>query len=104
LGLIYVLQGVDDVLCEACDRLGWKQPTRIQKDSIPPALAGRDIIGLAETGSGKTGAFLIPILQSLLKCQQRLFGLILTPTRELAVQIQQQVEGLGTSIGVQCGE
>jgi len=66
-------------------------------------LSGRDIIGLAETGSGKTAAFLVPILQSLLSRQQRLFALILTPTRELAVQIQQQVEGLGTSMGVQCG-
>lgn len=66
-------------------------------------MAGRDIIGLAETGSGKTAAFLLPILQSLLSRQQRLFALILTPTRELAVQIQQQVEGLGTSMGVQSG-
>ena len=67
------------------------------------ALSGRDIIGLAETGSGKTAAFLIPILQALLARQQRLFALILTPTRELAVQIQQQVEGIGTSMGVQSG-
>jgi ATP-dependent RNA helicase DDX47/RRP3 len=95
---------VEDVLCEACERLGWKSPSRIQQESIPVALAGRDVIGLAETGSGKTGAFVIPILQSLLAVQQRLFGLILTPTRELAVQIQQQVEGLGAAIGVQCGK
>jgi ATP-dependent RNA helicase DDX47/RRP3 len=94
--------GVVDVLCEACDRLGWKVPSRIQQEALPVALSGRDIIGLAETGSGKTAAFLIPILQSLLQRQQRLFALILTPTRELAVQIQQQVEGLGASIGIQC--
>lgn len=94
--------GVDDVLCEACDRLGWKKPTRIQRDSIPHALAGKDIIGLAETGSGKTGSFVIPVMQSLLKSPQRIFCLVLTPTRELAVQIQQQFEGLGASIGVQC--
>lgn len=97
-------QGVVDALCESCEHLGWTVPSKIQREAIPVALSGRDIIGLAETGSGKTAAFLLPILQSLLSRQQRLFALILTPTRELAVQIQQQVEGLGTSMGVQCGK
>jgi len=91
------------VLCESCERLNWTIPSKIQQEAIPVALSGHDIIGLAETGSGKTAAFLLPILQSLLSRQQRLFALILTPTRELAVQIQQQVEGLGTSMGVQSG-
>jgi len=100
---VFYCQGIVDVLCESCDRLGWTVPSKIQQEAIPVALSGRDIIGLAETGSGKTAAFLIPILQSLLSRQQRLFALILTPTRELAVQIQQQVEGIGTSMGVQCG-
>ncbi|KFM69135.1 putative ATP-dependent RNA helicase DDX47, partial [Stegodyphus mimosarum] len=59
--------GVVDVLCEACDQLKWKTPTAIQIEAIPVALQGRDIIGLAETGSGKTGAFAIPVLQALLK-------------------------------------
>jgi len=101
---MFYWQGVVDVLCESCERLGWTVPSKIQHEAIPIALSGRDIIGLAETGSGKTAAFLIPILQSLLSRQQRLFALILTPTRELAVQIQQQVEGIGTSMGVQCGK
>lgn len=57
--------------------------------------AGRDVIGLAETGSGKTGAFALPILQSLLQNPQRYFALILTPTRELAFQIAEQIEALG---------
>lgn len=56
---------------------------------------GRDIIGLAETGSGKTGAFALPILQALLENPQRYFALILTPTRELAFQIAEQFEALG---------
>lgn len=58
-------------------------------------LAGKDIIGLAETGSGKTGAFALPILQALLENPQRYFAVILTPTRELAFQICEQFEALG---------
>ncbi|XP_026725130.1 probable ATP-dependent RNA helicase DDX47 [Trichoplusia ni] len=94
--------GVVDVLCEACEELKWKKPSKIQKESIPVALQGKDIIGLAETGSGKTGAFALPILQALLENPQRYFALILTPTRELAFQISEQFEALGASIGVKC--
>ncbi|XP_035036251.2 probable ATP-dependent RNA helicase DDX47 [Hippoglossus stenolepis] len=94
--------GVTEVLCEACDQLGWKVPTKIQVEAIPVALQGKDVIGLAETGSGKTGAFAIPILQSLLNSPQRLHTLVLTPTRELAFQIAEQFEALGSSIGVKC--
>ncbi|XP_041941183.1 probable ATP-dependent RNA helicase DDX47 [Alosa sapidissima] len=92
--------GVTEVLCEACDLLGWTTPTKIQVEAIPVALEGRDVIGLAETGSGKTGAFALPILQSLLSSPQRLHTLVLTPTRELAFQISEQFEALGSSIGV----
>ncbi|XP_020627886.1 probable ATP-dependent RNA helicase DDX47 [Orbicella faveolata] len=94
--------GVVDVLCEACQQLGWKSPTKIQREAIPVALQGKDIIGLAETGSGKTGAFALPVLQTLLENPQRLYALILTPTRELAFQISEQFEALGSSIGVKC--
>ena len=55
--------GLIDSLCEACDKMGYKAPTPIQAESIPLALQGRDIIGLAETGSGKTASFVLPILQ-----------------------------------------
>lgn len=58
-------------------------------------LIGKDVIGLAETGSGKTAAFALPILQALLESPQRYFALILTPTRELAFQISEQFEALG---------
>nr|XP_033330408.1 probable ATP-dependent RNA helicase DDX47 isoform X1 [Megalopta genalis] len=94
--------GLVDVLCKACEDLKWKSPTKIQCESIPLALQGKDIIGLAETGSGKTAAFALPILQSLLENPQRYFALILTPTRELAFQISEQFEALGSSIGVKC--
>ncbi|BFZ17862.1 hypothetical protein BsWGS_20901 [Bradybaena similaris] len=94
--------GVVDVLAEACERLKWTKPTKIQKEAIPLALEGKDVIGLAETGSGKTGAFALPILQTLLDKPQRLYALVLTPTRELAYQISEQFTALGCSIGVKC--
>lgn len=55
--------GLKDVLCETCEELKWKTPSKIQQESIPVAIDGKDVIGLAETGSGKTGAFCLPILQ-----------------------------------------
>lgn len=61
---------------------------------------GSDIIGLAQTGSGKTGAFALPILQGLLDKTQELYALVLSPTRELAIQIAEQFEALGSGIGL----
>lgn len=97
--------GVVDVLVKACESLGWRNPTPIQKAVLPEALKSRDIIGLAETGSGKTAAFCLPILQGLLlgTAKQQARGtatsaVILTPTRELAVQISNVVQALGESI------
>jgi len=93
--------GVCDALVEACNNLGWTSATRIQEKVLADALNGRDIIGLAETGSGKTGAFCIPMLQALLENPVRgaVFGVVLAPTRELAFQIHTVVEGLGTTMG-----
>eukprot|EP00949_MAST-11_sp_MAST-11-sp1_P005333 g5333.t1 len=94
--------GLAEVLCEACDALKWKNPSLIQAQAIPPALRGRDIIGLAETGSGKTAAFALPVLHALLlKPRVKPYAVILTPTRELAFQINEQFEALGNTIGVQ---
>ncbi|KAL8983851.1 MAG: hypothetical protein Q9205_002021 [Flavoplaca limonia] len=92
--------GVIDSLCDACTKLGYQTPTPIQRDSIPLALEGRDIIGLAETGSGKTAAYAIPILQALMEKPQSLFGLVMAPTRELADQISKAIEALGSLINV----
>ncbi|GER30794.1 ATP-dependent RNA helicase [Striga asiatica] len=94
--------GVNEQLADACDNLGWKNPTKIQVEAIPLALEGKDIIGLAQTGSGKTGAFAIPILQALLEAPQAFFACVLSPTRELAIQIAEQFEALGSGIGVKC--
>lgn len=94
--------GIVDSLVEACESLGYKAPTPIQQKSIPVALQNRDVIGLAETGSGKTAAFALPILQALLDKPQPLFGLVLAPTRELASQIGQAFEALGSLISLRC--
>ncbi|KAG6121283.1 ribosomal RNA processing protein [Claviceps sp. LM454 group G7] len=94
--------GISDALCEACEALNYRYPTPIQEQSIPLALKDRDIIGLAETGSGKTAAFALPILEELLKKPQPLFGLVLAPTRELATQIGQAFEALGSLISLRC--
>ncbi|KAJ8915987.1 hypothetical protein NQ315_016664 [Exocentrus adspersus] len=94
--------GLVDVLCKACEQLKWTEPSKIQRESIPVSLQGKDVIGLAETGSGKTAAFALPILQALLNNPQRYFALILTPTRELAFQISEQIEALGANVGVKC--
>lgn len=98
--ITFVSLGLEDTLCQTVLRLGYKYPTPIQAQAIPFALDGRDIIGLAQTGSGKTAAFALPILQALLKTPSPLFACILSPTRELAIQIAEQLESLGSDIGV----
>ena len=94
--------GLSDPLCAACAKMGFKAPSAIQREAIPHAIAGRDIIGLAETGSGKTAAFALPVLHRLLEKPQPLFALAVAPTRELAFQIGEQFEALGSLIGVKC--
>ncbi|KAF5772694.1 putative RNA helicase [Helianthus annuus] len=94
--------GIVDELIEACDSLGWKNPSKIQAEAIPHALEGKDLIGLAQTGSGKTGAFALPIIQALLVAKQAFFACVLSPTRELAIQIAEQFEALGSSNGLRC--
>ena len=69
---------------QACAELNWSGPTEIQREAIPHGLAGSDVIGLAETGSGKTGAFALPVLNALLRtdgAQKNLFCIVLAPTR-----------------------
>ncbi|KAK9470216.1 ATP-dependent RNA helicase [Dipodascopsis tothii] len=92
--------GVIEPLCEACRNLKFTSPTPIQQQSIPVALQGRDVIGLAQTGSGKTAAFALPILQALWEKPSSLFACVLAPTRELAYQISEQFDALGAMIGL----
>ena len=67
--------------------MGLRRPTQVQRLCVPAALEGRDVMGLAETGSGKTAAFALPILQKLSEDPYGIFALVLTPTRELAIQV-----------------
>lgn len=87
-------------LMEAIEKLKYTKPTPIQSGAIPHALEGKDIIGLAQTGSGKTAAFAIPILQSLWEAQRPYYALVLAPTRELAYQIKETFDALGSGMGV----
>lgn len=81
--------------------LGYQEPTPIQQQAIPPILAGRDLMGLAQTGTGKTAAFALPILQRLERGPRgRLRALIIAPTRELAEQIHQSFADLGQYTGL----
>ncbi|KAK1937395.1 DEAD/DEAH box helicase and helicase conserved C- terminal domain containing protein [Babesia divergens] len=93
--------GVCKELCQACRTRGWSAPTPIQIAAIPHALAGRDIIGLAVTGSGKTGAFTIPVLHHLLNDVQRLYCVALAPSRELCEQIAEQFRALGATMALE---
>ena len=81
--------------------LGYTELTPIQTESIPPILQGRDVIGLAQTGTGKTAAFVLPILQRLMKAPRKQVGAtIITPTRELAEQINGIINRLGKYTGL----
>jgi ATP-dependent RNA helicase RhlE len=80
---------------QAVQDMGYKSPTPIQQIAIPAILEGKDVIGSAQTGTGKTAAFLIPILNNILKInEESIKCLIIAPTRELALQIDQQAEAL----------
>lgn len=87
--------GLIPPILEALADYGYEQPSPIQESAIPPALAGRDVLGCAQTGTGKTCAFATPILQRLhatsVKGARPIRALILTPTRELALQIQENI-------------
>ncbi|KAJ1651955.1 putative RNA helicase [Dispira simplex] len=90
--------GLDPWLVESLAAMAITHPTEIQRECIPPTLQGRDIIGSAKTGSGKTAAFALPILQKLSEESFGVFALVLTPTRELAYQIFEQFRVLGKGI------
>ncbi|MCK5138134.1 MAG: DEAD/DEAH box helicase [Bacteroidales bacterium] len=82
-------------LYEGIEAMGFESPTPIQEQAIPAILEGRDIIGSAQTGTGKTAAFLLPVIQNIISSRKenQTRALVIVPTRELAIQIDQQMEG-----------
>jgi ATP-dependent RNA helicase DeaD len=86
--------GISAEVLKAIDRLGFEQASPIQAESIPPLLAGRDIVGQSQTGSGKTAAFGIPAIEKVDTSKRAVQALILCPTRELAVQVSEEFHKL----------
>jgi len=91
--------GLSSPISKAVAELGYKQPTAIQQQAIPLILSGKDLIASAQTGTGKTASFVLPLLESLISDNtlrgKRIRALILTPTRELAVQVEASVAQYG---------
>ena len=95
--------GLDPRLVEALGALGYEEPTPVQREAIPPLLAGRDVLGQAATGTGKTAAFALPLLHRVTpdaEPKERTTALILVPTRELAMQVAEAVHRYGKALAV----
>lgn len=93
--------GVHDNILDAISYMGFKTTTPIQEQAVPEILAGHDLIACAQTGTGKTAAFVIPLLDMILNHPSgQTTTLILVPTRELAMQIDQQIQGIAYGMGI----
>ncbi len=96
--------GLIPEILRALDESGYESPTPIQRQAIPPALSGKDVLGCAQTGTGKTAAFSLPLLQRIDEVaddEPCLRALILTPTRELAAQIGESISTYGADLGLE---
>lgn len=92
---------LDPRLIDGLDAMGITRPTPVQQQTIPVILSGKDLIACAQTGTGKTAAYVLPIIDKIARTDHRhLNTLVIAPTRELALQIDQQVEGFGYFVGV----
>lgn len=93
--------GLEASLLAALETLGYEEPTPIQREAIPPLLAGKDVLGQAATGTGKTAAFTLPMLQRIAHgARERPAALVLVPTRELAIQVGEAVQRYGKELRV----
>ncbi|MBI2117427.1 DEAD/DEAH box helicase [Candidatus Peregrinibacteria bacterium] len=90
--------GIAPGIFETLEKLHYTHPTPIQHKSIPIAIEGKDVIGVAQTGTGKTLAFGIPMIQSLSTSKKK--GLVLLPTRELALQVDEELHKIGHALGL----
>ncbi|XP_058188303.1 DEAD-box ATP-dependent RNA helicase 36-like [Rhododendron vialii] len=94
--------GLAEWAAQTCKELGMKKPTPVQCRCIPRILAGHNVLGVAQTGSGKTAAFALPILHRLTVDPYGVFALVVTPTRELAYQLAEQFRALGSCLNLRC--
>lgn len=92
--------GISETIIKALSEMGFEEPTPIQKQTIPTAMAGRDLIGQAQTGTGKTAAFGIPLIEKVTKDNEKIQAVVLTPTRELAIQVAEELNRIGNHAGV----
>ena len=92
--------GVSETLCALLKKQGITEPTSVQEQAIPPMRAGRDVIAQAQTGTGKTLAFLLPLLAKIKPQGAAAQALVIAPTRELAIQIARVAEPLGAELGI----
>jgi ATP-dependent RNA helicase DeaD len=92
--------GLNQAFADALDKVGYTDPTPIQEQAIPELLKGSDVIGQAQTGTGKTAAFGLPMLQSIIPDRREVQGLVLTPTRELCIQVAQSLRAYGAVAGI----
>jgi ATP-dependent RNA helicase DeaD len=92
--------GLSETILQALNDVGYQSPSPIQEQAIPPLLQGRDVIGQAQTGTGKTAAFGLPLLESVDPSEDDVQALILTPTRELCIQVTQALRAYGAPKGI----
>src|SRR5215211_2836538 len=92
--------GLSEPLLQALNDVGYQSPSPIQEQAIPPLLEGRDVIGQAQTGTGKTAAFGLPLLESVDPSDEEVQALVLTPTRELCIQVTQALRAYGAPKGI----
>jgi len=99
----FIELGIAQPIIDALSAQGYTTPTPIQAQAIPAALAHNDILGTAQTGTGKTAAFSIPIIQNLMSStrdRRTIKALILTPTRELALQIDESIAAYSSNVKI----
>src|SRR4028119_1490154 len=92
--LSFTSLGLSEAIASQLEKLGFTTPTAIQSQAIPQLLGGRDVVGQSQTGTGKTAAFSLPILERIDFKKPAVQALILTPTRELAMQVTQAIRDL----------
>jgi ATP-dependent RNA helicase DeaD len=83
--------GISDLITQSLNNMGFEEPTPIQEKAIAPAMRGQDLIGQAQTGTGKTAAYGIPLIEKMEGAREKIQGLVLTPTRELAIQVAEEL-------------